>query len=60
MPGLQAAAAKDEVFAQMGLGRCYLEGWGVTKDEAEAVRWLKRAAEQKHAGSRCTLGVCYE
>jgi TPR repeat protein len=31
----------------------------VTKDAVEAVKWLRKAAEQGFAAAQCNLGVCY-
>ncbi len=46
-------------MAQYNLGICYANGQGVTKDEAEAVKWYRKAAEQNHAMAQYNLGVCY-
>ena len=45
--------------AQHLLGDCYFNGWGVQKDEAEAVRLWALAAEQGHALAQYALGWCY-
>lgn len=46
--------------AQYNLGFFYaVGGHGVTKDEAEAVRWWRKAAEQGHADSRNLLAQSY-
>ena len=45
--------------AQHLLGVCYDEGWGVQKNEAEAVRLWALAAEQGHALAQYELGYCY-
>jgi hypothetical protein len=47
-------------MAQHGLGFMYMHGECVDKDEAEAVKWFTRAAEQGLAGSAMTLGLMYE
>jgi TPR repeat protein len=65
LSGLGMAAAEDELlddvrhraeqgdaFYQTGLGIMYLEGDGVPKNDAEAVKWFRMAAEQGDAGSR--------
>jgi TPR repeat protein len=41
------------------VGSPYLLGEGVARDPAEAVRWLRRAAEQDMAPAQFDLGVCY-
>jgi hypothetical protein len=33
---------------------------GVKKDPAEAVRWLRKAAEKGNSAAQCTLGYCYD
>jgi len=38
---------------------CYLSGAGVEKNEAEAVKWFREAAEQNMAQAQASLGVCY-
>ena len=35
------------------------EGDGVAKDQEEAVKWLRKAAEQNDAAAQLDLGVCY-
>lgn len=37
--------------------RQFAEGVGVSEDDAEAVRWLRLAAEQGHAGAQVDLAV---
>ena len=41
------------------LGDCYYSGQGVAKDETEAVKWYRKAAEQNLALAQCNLGFCY-
>lgn len=41
------------------LGICYYSGGGVEKNYKEAVKWFRKAAEQGHAESQCTLGIFY-
>ena len=54
------AADQGYAGAQFELGRCFANGWGVTKDYNEAVRWFRKAADQGHAEAQYELGVCYE
>lgn len=42
--------------AQYNLARMYLDGNGVRRDPATAVRWLNLAAQKNHAPSRALLG----
>ncbi|MBG8718455.1 sel1 repeat family protein, partial [Neisseria meningitidis] len=40
------AAAQGNAAAQYNLGAMYYKGRGVRRDDAEAVRWYRQAAEQ--------------
>ncbi len=55
----KAKAEKGESSAQYNLGVMYAHGQGVTKDEAEAVKWYRKAAEQGEAIAQYNLGVMY-
>lgn len=44
----QKAAEKGDARAQYSLGVMYLDGIGTQKDKKEAMRWLRKAANQKH------------
>jgi TPR repeat protein len=46
--------------AQHRLGFCYQNGEGVEQDEAEAVKWYRKAAEQGHSQAQINLGICYD
>lgn len=41
------------------VAECYLWGRGVEKDEAEAVKWFRKAAEQGDASAQTFLADCY-
>lgn len=41
------------------LGHMYAKGFGVNKDEAEAVKWYRKAAEQGFVGAYGMLGLMY-
>lgn len=56
---LKARAEKGDAHWQYILGKCYAEGLGVTKDDAEAVRWYRKAADQGDDNAEYVLGVCY-
>ena len=43
---LRKVAEQGDVKAQLELGNCYYNGNGVNKDEAEAEKWWRKAAEQ--------------
>ena len=52
-------AENGEPQAMYSLGCDYLNGWGVKKDEAEAVKWFRLAAEHGHHYAMYELGECY-
>ena len=41
------------------LGVLYTRGQGVKKDEREAAKWYRKAAEQNIAGAQYSLGAMY-
>lgn len=55
---MQRALAGDAT-AQLELGRAYEDGKGVPQDEAKAVEWFRKAAEQGNAAAQNSLGVMY-
>ncbi len=57
---LHKAAELGYVEAQWELGSLLLCGiFGLPKDEFEAFKWFQKGAEQGHASSQCSLGLCY-
>ena len=57
---IRAGADKGDAKARYELGRAFFSGaLGVAKDEAEAVKWFRKAAEQNLADAQFSLGVCY-
>lgn len=54
------AAERGEASAQYNLGLHYVDGRGVTKDNAEAAKWFRKAAEQGNANGQFELGYMYE
>jgi uncharacterized protein len=57
---VRGKAEKGDAQSQYELGQAFDGGsLGVAKNEAEAVKWYRRAAEQNDAGAQCALGVCY-
>ena len=52
-------AGSGHVKSQAVLGLLLLEGKSVRKDTAEAVRWLRHAADQGDLGSQAVLGAAY-
>ena len=57
---LEFYAEKQVPPAQTFLGAMYSYGWGVKEDEAEAVKWYRKAAEQGFAKAQYSLGFMYE
>ena len=52
-------AEKGEAVAQLELGGIYLKGDGVTKDAAQAVKWLSKAAHLGNSEAQMKLGGIY-
>jgi hypothetical protein len=57
--GWRALAEEGVAEAQFQLGSRYSIGAGVPEDDAEAVRWLRLAADQGHADAQNILGTMY-
>lgn len=53
---LRAAAEAGDAEAQHRLARAHERGDGVEQDDFQAVRWLRRAAEQDHPAAALDLG----
>lgn len=53
------AAEQGHDTAQYNLGHKYLEGKGVEKDIAKAIKWWEKAAEQQHELAQFNLGRAY-
>lgn len=51
-----AASYFGDANAQYSLGRLYLDGTGVGRDERQAARWFHLAAEKGHASAQALLG----
>ena len=52
-------AGRGDVDAQFSLGEMSRKGQGVLRDDAEALKWYRRAADQGHADAQNNLGICY-
>jgi TPR repeat protein len=50
---------EGDVDAQFKRGIMYVTGEGVPQDDAEAVKWFKKAAEQRHVWAQLNLGDMY-
>lgn len=56
---LRKAAGQGYGLGQNGLGELYSLGFGVPRDDSEAIRWFLKAATQGHPRSQLNLGECY-
>ena len=45
--------------AQYRVGRCYLDGVGVSPSRAKGIRWLERAAHHGHVEAQSQLALIY-
>ena len=54
-----AEANQGAAYAQYNLGNMYEFGEGVPENDAEAVKWYRKAADQGHAKAQSNLGVMY-
>ena len=52
-------AAQGHAGAQANPGAMHAEGIGVPQDDAEAVKWFRKAAEQGDAGAQFNLGAIH-
>ena len=52
-------AEQGHANAQFNLGLMYSNGEGVPEDDAEAVKWYRKAAEQGYANAQFNLGLMY-
>ena len=55
----EALAKQGMAAAQTNLGLMYSKGYGVPRDESEAVRWYRLAAEQQQPQAQNNLGFMY-
>jgi len=58
-PELKARAESGDAKSQVEVGVAYASGSGVPVDDAEAVRWFRKAAEQRNAAGEYSLGEMY-
>ena len=56
---VRTMATGGDALAQYDLGFMYESGRFVPKDDVEAAKWYRKAAEQGYAESQHNLGVCY-
>ena len=53
-------AEAGDAEAQFQLGRCFYYGNGASQNYAQALKWLRKAAEQDHPVAVYFLGLAYE
>ena len=53
-------AKAGDALAQYNLGKMYRFGYGVEKDDAEAMKWYRLAAEAGNAEAQISLGEMYK
>ncbi len=56
---LLPVAKEGNAFAQYNIAVMYAQGLGVEKNEAEAVKWYRKAAEQGDPDAQTNLGLMY-
>ena len=56
---MKPLAEQGNAQAQYNLGVVYEDGWGVTIDGNEAVKWYRKSAEQGHAEAQSKMGMMY-
>lgn len=56
---LLRAAREKQAYAEMEVGKLYMEGKGVTKDPEQAVYWWRKAANQDLPEAQYRLGKAY-
>lgn len=56
---LQANALKGDVAAQVKLGKAYMYGDGLSKNDELAAKWFRKAADQGDASAEDQLGNMY-
>ena len=56
----KAKAEKGDALSQLILGQMYIEGYGVLKDDKEAVKWHLKAAKQGNALAQFSLAKKYQ
>jgi len=57
---MKRKAESGDAKSQFGLARLYYNGDGITKDDAKAAEWYRKAAEQGNAFAQFKLGAMYE
>lgn len=55
----QPLAESGQAGGQFGMGLLYANGFGVSMDDDQALRWYRLAADQGHAVAQCNLAVMH-
>ena len=58
--GHKERALKGDLKAHFDVAACYARGWGVARDQAEAVKWVRKAADQGYPMAQFSLANCYD
>ncbi len=56
----KAVAEEGDGVAEYWVGIMYAKGQGVARDDAEAVKWYRRAADQDYAAAQYNLALMYD
>jgi TPR repeat protein len=56
---IKAKAKSGDSNAQYTLAEKYISGDGVVRDEVEAFKWCRKAADQGNVQAQYSLGYCY-
>jgi uncharacterized protein len=59
LENFQPLAEQGDPAAQLWLGSMFSSGYGVTEDDAEALRWIYASAHQGHVDAQVALGGIY-
>jgi TPR repeat protein len=57
---VKVKAEMGDAEAQRNLGEFYFRGVGIAKDNTEAVKWYRKAADQNDDRAQVSLGICYD
>ncbi len=55
----QPLAEAGHAAGQFGMGLLYANGFGVSLDDAQALKWYQLAAEQNHADAQSNIAIMY-
>jgi TPR repeat protein len=57
---VKVKAEAGDVESEVEIGFRYEQGKGLAKDQVQAVKWYRKAAEQNLARAQKNLGICYD